>query len=281
MTDFKSQISDSTSALPAPAVVAQRPAVKRSPRRWTQVAGGATLGILSWIFLQEVIFAAPRAEYMLILAVIAGIVLYMTRLRAFVWTGAAACALAALVIIYTPLVPWLLSGPPEADMPTQVDAVVALGAGVNLSDHSLGMNSQDRVLHGMELIQSGYAPRLIIPGGEGSWGPTVEGQMRSLGIKAPLIDAGPAENTHDEANDVARVLKEHGWRRVMLVTNAWHMRRAAAVFKKAGVDVVRSPCPDSRCDMINPRGLGDRCRALGCWLHEAIGYRVYQMRGWI
>jgi uncharacterized SAM-binding protein YcdF (DUF218 family) len=214
-------------------------------------------------------------------AVIAGIALYMTRLRVVLWAGAVTCAVAALVITYTPLVPWLLSGLPETDQLQPADAVVALGAGVNLSDHSLGVNSQDRVLHAMELIQSGYAPRLILPGAEGSWGPTVEGQMRALGIKAPLIDAGPAGNTHDEANDVARVLKEHGWHRVLLVTNAWHMRRAAAVFKKAGVDIVRAPCSDSRADMINPMGLGDRCRALGCWLHEMIGYHVYQMRGWI
>jgi uncharacterized SAM-binding protein YcdF (DUF218 family) len=280
VTDSKSQDSDLKSQISN--LKDQPPASTTVPgRRWPRVMGGATLGILIWVFLQEIIFAAPRAEYVLIPAVIGGIALYTSRFRIVLWTGAAACALMALVITYTPLVPWLVSGPPAADMLEPVDAVVALGAGVNLSDHSLGVNSQDRVLHAMELIQSGYAPRLILPGAEGSWGPTVEGQMRSLGIKAPLIDAGPADNTHDEAMDVARLLKDHGWRRVLLVTNAWHMRRAAAVFKKAGVEVVRAPCSDSRCDMIDPRGLGDRCRALGCWLHEAIGYRIYQMRGWI
>jgi uncharacterized SAM-binding protein YcdF (DUF218 family) len=255
--------------------------ISSKPRCWRQIVAGATLAILSWTFLQQVIFAAPRSGYILIPAAIIGIALYMTRFRALLWAGATACAFAALVITYTPLVPWLLSGPPESDLLQSADAVVALGAGVNLSDHSLGVNSQDRVVHALELIQSGYAPRLILPGAEDSWGPTVEAQMRGLGIKAPMIDAGPAGNTHDEANDVAAILKEHGWHRVLLVTNAWHMRRAAAVFKKAGVDVIRAPCSDSRSDMINPTGLGDRCRALSCWMHEAIGYRLYQMRGWI
>jgi len=280
VTDSKSQVSALKCQISN--LKDQPPASTTAPgRRWPQVVRGATLGILIWVFLQEIIFAAPRAEFMLVPAVITGIALYISRFRIVVWAGAVACALMALVITYTPLVPWLVSGPPEADMPEPVDAVVALGAGVNLSDHSLGVNSQDRVLHAMELIQSGYAPRLILPGAEGSWGPTVEGQMRSLGIKALLIDAGPAANTHEEALDVARVLKERGWHRVLLVTNAWHMRRAAAVFKKAGVDVVRSPCSDSRADMNDPKGLADRCRALGCWLHETIGYRVYQMRGWV
>lgn len=254
---------------------------RSSAQGWTASVAGASLGILSWAFLQQVIFAAPRAELMFVFAAITGIALYTTRLRVVLWAGAAVCSLFALVITYTPLVPWLLSGTPETDLLVPVDAVVALGAGVNVSDHSLGVNSQDRALHAMELIQSGYAPRLILPGAEGSWGPTVEGQMRALGMKAPLIDAGPAGNTHDEAVGVAHLMKERGWSRVLLVTNAWHMRRAAAVFKKAGVNVVRAPCSDSRADMIEPRGLGDRCRALGCWMHEAIGYRVYQMRGWI
>jgi len=126
-----------------------------------------------------------------------------------------------------------------------LDAVVVLGAGVNSSDHSLGVNSQDRVLHALELIQLGYAPRLILPGGEGSWGPAVEGQMRALGVKAPLIDAGPASNTHDEANDVANVLKEHGWHRVLLVTSNYHTHRSGSIFRRTAPDldflVVSSP----------------------------------------
>lgn len=60
-----------------------------------------------------------------------------------------------------------------------------------------------------------------------------------LGIPAASIlrlDAG--RNTAEEAAAWARVVRERGFRRVGLVTSAWHMRRAEARFLDAGLAVV-------------------------------------------
>ena len=36
-------------------------------------------------------------------------------------------------------------------------------------------------------------------------------------------------------------MRERGWRKIILVTSAWHMPRAARLFRKAGVDFVPFP----------------------------------------
>jgi uncharacterized SAM-binding protein YcdF (DUF218 family) len=65
------------------------------------------------------------------------------------------------------------------------------------------------------------------------------GAARSLGIdpaRVTVIDS--ALDTEDESRAVARIV---GRSRVALVTSAWHMPRAAALFRGAGVDFVACP----------------------------------------
>ena len=58
-------------------------------------------------------------------------------------------------------------------------------------------------------------------------------------------------NTADEAQAVAVLMRERGWQKIILVTSAWHMRRAARQFRKAGVDFVPFPV-DYQIDPRSP-----------------------------
>jgi len=165
------------------------------------------------------------------------------------------------------------------DCPEPADAVVSLGAGV-FSDGTLSSNSNDRVTRSLEVLHAGYAKTLVLPTGTESWAPTVRRRMDALGLAYPIEEAGPVATTHDEAEAVAKLARARGWGRVILVTNAWHMPRASATFAKTGLQVVRAPCTDSRCDMKRPGGLSDQLRALSCWIHEFVGIRAYRWRGW-
>jgi len=91
-----------------------------------------------------------------------------------------------------------------------------------------------RVLPGAQLLVSG-------PGepGHPSHAAVLAAAAESLGIepsRITLIDS--ARDTEDESVAVAGIA---GGARVALVTSAWHMPRAATLFRKAGVDFV--PCP--------------------------------------
>ena len=105
--------------------------------------------------------------------------------------------------------------------------------------------------------------------------------MRELGLHFPIEAVGPVQNTHDEAEVVSTLARRRGWDRVILVTDPWHMRRAAAVFEKAGVHVVCSPCVDRQHDLKTLDDPEDRLAVFRLWVRETCGYVTYKVRGWI
>lgn len=50
-----------------------------------------------------------------------------------------------------------------------------------------------------------------------------------------------SESTHENAFFTGRVCRNHGIDEIVLVTSAWHMRRALGTFQSAGLDVVPAP----------------------------------------
>jgi uncharacterized SAM-binding protein YcdF (DUF218 family) len=74
---------------------------------------------------------------------------------------------------------------------------------------------------------------------------------------------------------------------VLLVTSAFHMRRAAAVFGSAGIPVVPVPCNFlTEISLASaPPGIGvpraGNLLKASIWLHEQIGWLMYRQRGWI
>ncbi len=171
--------------------------------------------------------------------------------------------IAAILLLYLSSIPfvgqrligWLESRYP-AVTPTQVepaDAVVVLG-GIFGPQAAPGLlpnfaDSGERLEAGIVLLQAGKAPWLVFTGGRIPW----EGRIKVEGedSRAQAIVRGvPAEriiitrevgNTSDEARAVADLMKERGWRRIILVTSGWHMPRSAHLFRRAGVNCLIFP----------------------------------------
>jgi len=87
--------------------------------------------------------------------------------------------------------------------------------------------------------------------------------------------------TWDNARLSAALLKNKGVRRIVLVTHAWHLRRAVPLFEAQGLDVVPAGLqfsgtrPDSILDLLpTPAGLRDSSLAL----HEWLGILWYKLR---
>jgi uncharacterized SAM-binding protein YcdF (DUF218 family) len=179
------------------------------------------------------------------------------------------------------------------------DAIVVLGGAVQPSKYeAFGLNlaaAADRVVMGLELARRGKAKNLVLGGAVH----TVNGQKRVEAdmtkqwleawalTNARIYSLGGCINTHDEAVRVAALVKEQGWRRVILVTSAYHMRRAQATFQTAGVPVVCVPC-DFQTELSVETE--DELELVPCYsgfqkmslfLHEQIGWLTYRMRGWI
>ncbi|MCH2379013.1 MAG: YdcF family protein, partial [Pedosphaera sp.] len=70
---------------------------------------------------------------------------------------------------------------------------------------------------------------------------------------------------------------------IFLVTSAWHMPRARAVFESSGVRVIPVGCdfrsiPKGKLKVFPSSG---RLESLQIFLQEKVGWMYYRSKGWI
>ena len=99
----------------------------------------------------------------------------------------------------------------------------------------------------MDLYQQGYAPTLVLTGGDGQvfgTGPQEAVEMKRWAVRlgvpesATMIDT-EARNTYENATGTKRLL---GPASILLVSSASHLPRAVPVFTKQGFRVTPAPC---------------------------------------
>ncbi len=213
-------------------------------------------------------------------------------------------SVAILYAVSTPVGSGLLIGPLENSYPDlsvqaapQVQAIVVLGGGVRAAGgrHSEPEMANDRLRMAMALYDAGKAPLIVFSGGNigflggGRETEAVSGAriMESLRITArAILEEGASRNTRENAEFTWRMLSPRGIRRILLVTSAMHMPRAAGLFRHAGFDVIAAPC-----DHLSGRGEpslvfrfipeADNIAAATNALREYAGLVVYRMRGWL
>ncbi|MGH7288005.1 MAG: YdcF family protein [Myxococcota bacterium] len=143
------------------------------------------------------------------------------------------------------------SRPPEPGL--QAEAIVVLGGfmqpalpprrAVEISD------AGDRALEAARLWREGRAPRLVVTGGpwDASQGPHSESSATAellgfLGVPADaILHENRSRTTRENALEVKRLLAPLGIQRILLVTSALHMPRAAALFRAQGFEVIPAP----------------------------------------
>ncbi len=186
--------------------------------------------------------------------------------------------IAALVVLYLSsmslvgnhLWRWMESRYPALgiDEVEKADAIVPLGGifGPPVADGTLANVGEagERLEAGIQLWQHQRARWLVFTGGRIPWAhqSEVEGAMSkraavARGIPADrIVVTREVGNTRDEAHAVAALMRERGWSKIILVTSAWHMPRAARLFRKAGVDFIPFPV-DFQVDPKAPTTLLD------------------------
>jgi uncharacterized SAM-binding protein YcdF (DUF218 family) len=180
------------------------------------------------------------------------------------------------------------------------DAAIVLGGGLEPSRYEAGgvhlTVAGDRLMMGVEVLRKGKAPVLVLGGGlvildgrvvvESALGKAwLESWQLAAGRE--VVSLGVAANTRDEAVRFVARARERGWRRVLLVTSASHMRRSAAVFRALGIEVVPVPCnfltTVGTARQRGPIGIPNwrGFEKFGIWMHEVAGWAVYRWRGWV
>jgi len=248
------------------------------------MAIGAAVAILAWYSLSDLLRGVGSTDkpWMMIAAAILGAVgILMSRRLMKVIVILTAVVLGAVAV--TPLVQWLVLGMLVSDDLQHADAIVALhGAGGRSSTPNV--TSDRRLMYAWLLYGQRWAPTLVVSVGKedtGVFEAAVRSQLRTSGPAPRLEFLTPGTDTHDEALATAKLARDRGWTRIILVTDPLHMRRAAAVFAKAGLDVVRRPCGLVEYDVRKIERVPERVHAFQDWLHEAVGWQVYRRRGWL
>jgi len=94
----------------------------------------------------------------------------------------------------------------------------------------------DRAFHTAELYREGVAPLVVASGRMLRRNAGIEEIMQrdleAFGVPSASIVPLPsrAENTREEAAEVARLIRARGWKRVMVVTSNYHARRARFIY---------------------------------------------------
>lgn len=149
--------------------------------------------------------------------------------------SAVALALAYILIFYTPLA-WVAAKPLAVyGNPESADCIVVFGGGVGESGKA-GQGYEERVERAVQLYKAGHSRKVIFSSGYkyAFDEPTV---MKALAVYLGLPESDimleeKAKSTYEHAVFTARILKENGWNRALLVSSPYHMLRASMVFRK-------------------------------------------------
>lgn len=201
--------------------------------------------------------------------------------------------------LYTLSTPWVggllqksleISTPVAPSQSLAADAIVVLGGGrrhdaAEYGSDTLNGLSLERLRYAAFLHRSSDLP-ILVTGGRPGGGAMSEGRIMQhilqseYGISPQWVEDASL-TTWDNARLSAVLLHRSGVRRIVLVTHAWHLRRAAPLFEAQGLSVIpagiqfSSTRLDSVLDVLpTPAGLRDSTFAL----HEWLGILWYKLR---
>ncbi len=255
---------------------------------WRWAAAAAFLG--SFVFLGE-IAKAPQAELVasVTLSLAAAAYVFGAFLLGREGGGAGralrdALALGGaflLLVVHSPAAEYLarpLLLRPDVD---HADAIVVLGGGL-YPNATLTVHSLERTVYAVNLYRRELAPRILFSGGVTGEAPRPEADVmaelaRSMGVPADAILLERAsQTTYENAVEAAKVLRERGVRRALLVSDAPHMYRSQLAFRRQGIHVLPAPVRTREALRYAP---GGRLGLFYTVLHEYGGLVYYKVRG--
>ena len=154
------------------------------------------------------------------------------------------------------------------------DAAIVLGAAVWGTQVSPVF--KERIDHGIDLYQNRKIRKLIFTGGQGDNTEPTESSaawVYALQRGIPATDILIEQKSHTTYENILyakQIADAHGLRKVLIVSDPLHMKRAVAMARDMGLEAEPSPTPSTRY-----RGLGSRA---GLLAHETYYYIGYLLR---
>jgi uncharacterized SAM-binding protein YcdF (DUF218 family) len=187
---------------------------------------------------------------------------------------------------------------PSRPLSDRPGAIVVLSASwqkrsYESKDVDLDGDTYYRCLHALQLYREHGQPLIVVSGGIDNSHPDlppIAQVMRDYlvheGVRPEQVLVEPrAEDTHENAVESCRLLRQRGVEHVVVVTDACHMPRAVGCFRHEGMEVEPAPCNfrtasfknSWACYVPTPNGP----KQLEAAVHEWVGLGYYWLRGWI
>jgi uncharacterized SAM-binding protein YcdF (DUF218 family) len=182
--------------------------------------------------------------------------------------------------------------------PTQInhaDAIVVLSGMLTSVETPTGIgyewNDPDRFFGGIELVKSEKANHIIFTSGKLPWQKNQETEgyvlarfAKDWGVKSNAIRiTKEVKNTEEEAKAVKELLTSKQNPKIILVTSAFHMKRAEAIFEKQGLEVQTYPVDfkfdPSDITLMDFLPSAHATRNFEFSLRELLGRLYYQIKG--
>jgi uncharacterized SAM-binding protein YcdF (DUF218 family) len=199
-----------------------------------------------------------------------------------------------LYFLATPLASsWLMraaeSGLPDDPDLTPAQAIIVLGAdlhrGADGAPDTLGTYTTERVVYAAAAYRKLHLPVAVSGGPEAGSRSAAGALMKAALAQDFAIPVAWTEDrsttTWENAADTKPLLATSGITNVVLVTHAWHMRRALWCFERVGLHALPWPAPRTALQADRIRDFLPRPGSLQISffaLHELIGGAYYRLR---
>jgi uncharacterized SAM-binding protein YcdF (DUF218 family) len=153
----------------------------------------------------------------------------------------------------------------------QSDALIVLG------DDNY---AADRAFQAAGLYREGVAPVVVASGRmlrqNVSIADVMEHDLESFGVPAKSIVklTHKAQNTREEAAEVARLIQARGWKRVLVVTSNYHARRARFIYERILPESVSLRVSGARDSEFDPSRWWETRQGQKLFFSELAGYLV-------
>ncbi len=186
--------------------------------------------------------------------------------------------------------------PVTIELTPKADAIVVLGGTIRLPiEPRVGSEiAGNRLLHAFRLYKANKAKLIIVSGGNVFPQQRVKSEahytaevLQEWGVRGEdILVEGESRNTHDNAIATKKLMESRQIDKILLVTSGFHMPRALATFRTAGIDAIPTPSSYSIVNYSRPPilnwipSLGNLGK-MQAVIREKLGILVYRYRDWI
>ncbi len=244
-------------------------------------------------------YLQPLFPLLLLLALVQ-VVRFRRAMPPQAFRGLALAMLAIFLVSWEPAA-WIISRCLERNYPPRqypvggAQAIVVLASAVYppsppIPTARVGSDTYERCQYAAWLFLHWKALPVLASGGGGfvespAYAVTMRQALEKEGVPATSIwTEERSRTTHENAQFSAEILKRKGIRRIVLVTDAYHMMRAEASFRKESLDVVPAACGYRTYHDFQFADYLPGWEPVS-WnedaMHESVGMVWYKLRGWI